>query len=1101
MYRKWSTLVLLALLVPVSAWAQSSGKLAGRVVDAATGEGLPGANVIIQGTQIGTATDINGNYTILGVPVGEYTIQGSFVGFTPQTYEGVEINSGYTRELNFELREGELLQELIVEYERPLIQKDALGAPRVVSGEEIQNLPVRGVASVAALQSGVVNNEGSGTLNVRGGRGAEVIYFVDGVKIVGNLGVSQGAIQEQEMLIGGLPAKYGDAMAGVISVTTKTGATKFFGSLEGVTSRGLDSYGYNSAQFTLGGPIVGSKVGFFLAAQYEAQDDAGARAVRSPQLRSGLLDEVRQNPQKISVIDSTGARVFRDLPGSVESGGNLTQFLQPGDVLQGVVNVTETLTTDDFEFTNALDNNGLSGLNLSGKLNFSPVRPVRILVGGQYVTRDFTSYSSARSIFNPEDFTQNDQVTGRGYVTWTHNVSNTTFYQAQFDFSDFQAWSYDPDFSRDVQDVLFYRDIDDPSNAVAARYKLPRLQLTDGTLVPLGTTAPATNPVVDTVLVRQYRDGVFPSTTGVASQFSLPGSGQGGYGKSRTQQLRFSANATTQLGLHQIEFGGEYEQRTFRAFSISSAALAQMFDDGDAEATGGFDPVTRYEDIPYAQLRALTSYYGYNFNGTAEADDENIEGFQDRTNSNIAPFQPIYYAGYLSDKIEYRDLVVQLGARVDVYDSNQRVLKDPFSLLPIVRAGDVGLAQNLVGSDYAVYYSGNNVVGFRDTDGNFYNLDGQQVGPAEVANVGRVRLVDGAQAGTLSESVFKDFEPSVTFQPRIGVTFPVTDRALFFAHYDVLAQRPTTNQFTTLESYEARLEGSGNIGNPNLRPQKTTEYELGFRQRLGERAAIQLSGFYRQVDDLIQLRAYKNVFPNNYSTYQNVDFGTVKGVEFDFDLRRTNNVQLNANYTLSFAEGTGSDATTTSNIFWLREANPFVPNFLSPLDFDRRHTANILLDYRLGDNEGPELFGAKLFENFGLNLIGTFKSGQPYSRIQAPYPRHAGVRLTGLQGQINGNNLPASTLLNLKLDRRFTFNQNTTMTAFVEVENLLDVDNVVNVYQATGLPGNDGYLDTGDGLSQYPIGTIGRTYYAYRTDTPFNYGIPRTTRIGFRLNF
>ncbi len=1100
MYRKWSTVVLLALLMPVAAWAQSSGKLTGRVTDAATGEGLPGANVIIQGTQIGTATDIDGNYTLLGIPVGRYDIQASFVGFTPQTYEGVEINSGYTRELNFELSEGQVLQDIVVEYQRPLIQKDALGAPRVVTGEEIQNLPVRGVANVAALQSGVVNNEGSGTLNVRGGRGEEVIYYVDGVKVVGSLGVSQSAIEEQEMLIGGLPARYGDAMAGVISVTTKSGATRFFGSLEGLTSRGLDSYGYSSGQITLGGPIVGSRVGFFVAAQYENQDDSNPKAIKAPQLRDGLLDQARQSPQKISVFDADGNAVYRDLPGDLAPGASIQGLLQPGDQLRGFTNLPETLTEDDFVFSNAKPNAGLSGVNLSGKLNISPVRPIRVLVGGQYVTRDFTSYSTAASIFNPENFTQNDQITGRGYLTWTHNLSNTTFYQVQFDYSDFRAWSYNPEFSRDVEDVLLYRDIDDPSNAVAARYKLPRLKLQDGTLVPLSGSGTATNPVVDTVVVRQYSDGILPSGTAVASQFALPGSTPGGYGKSRTQQLRFSANATTQLGVHQLEFGGEYEQRTYRAFSISGASLAQLYDDGSPETTE-FPAVKNYADLPFARMRTLASWRGYNFLGTEEVDDEDITGFSDRSNPNIAPFEPIYYAGYISDKIEYRDLVVQLGARMDVYDSNQRVLKDPYSLLPIERAGTAGKATDLIGADYAVYYNGNDIVGYRDTGGNFYDTNGQQVGPGEVANRGKVRLQDGKSTGILYEEVFEDFKPSVTFQPRIGVTFPVTDRALFFAHYDVLAQRPTSNQFATLDNYQFRLEGAGSLGNPNLKPQKTTEYELGFRQRLGENAALQLSGFYRQIDDLIQLRAFKNVFPNNYSTYQNVDFGTVKGVELEFDLRRTNNVQLNANYTLSFAEGTGSDAGTTGNIFWLREANPFVPNFLSPLDFDRRHTANILVDYRLGEEEGPELFGAKLFENFGVNMIATFKSGQPYSRILAPYPRHASVRLTGLQGEINGQNLPASTLVNLKIDRRFKFNQNTTMTAFVEIENLLDSDNVVSVYQATGEANNDGYLDTDDGLSEFPVGTIGRSYYQYRIDYPYNYGIPRTTRVGFRLNF
>ena len=1085
MYRKWSTTVLLALLLPITAWAQSSGKLTGRVTDAATGEGLPGANVIIVGTQIGTATDVDGNYTIIGVPVGTYTIRGSFVGYTDVTVEGVDINSGYTRELNFELQEGQLLQDVVVEYQRPLIQKDALGSPRVVTGEDIQNLPVRGVANVAALQAGVVNNEGSGTLNIRGGRGAEVVYYVDGVKVVGSLGVSQQAVQEQEMLIGGLPAKYGDAMAGVISVTTKAGATNFFGTIEGVTSRGLDSYGYSSAQITVGGPIVGSKVGFFLAAEYQDQEDSGPRAIKTPQLRGDLLNQIKANPQVLVVEDADHNIVYRTLPGDIPNNASIDSYLQEGEHFVDIINATERLTANDFEMTNALPNNGLSGLNLSGKLNFSPVRPIRILAGGQYVSREFTEYSSAKSLFDADDFRQQDQITGRGYLTWTHNLSNTTFYQLQFDYSDFKAWAYDPDFGRDVEDVVKYRDIDDPSNAVAARYKIARGIDANGNIVALGSAA-----AVDTILVQRYTDGTFPATTGVASQFSLPGAGQNGYAKSRTNQLRFTANATTQLGLHQIEFGGEYEQRTFRAFSISSQQLAQLTQDG-----------TAYEDLPFSELRSIASWRGYNFNGTEEVDDEDIDAFVTRENTNIAPFEPIYYAGYIQDKIEYRDLVVQLGARIDVYDSNQRVLRDPYALVPIVRAGDVNLAGGLVGNDYAVYYSGNNVVGFRDVKGNFYDTNGQLVSPSEVANRGKVRLAPDAQAGTLSERVFKDFEPSVTFQPRVGVTFPVTDQALFFAHYDVLAQRPTTNQFATLDNYESRLEGSGQIGNPNLKPQKTTEYEAGFRQRLGENAAVQISGFFRQVDDLIQLRAFKNVFPGNYSTFQNVDFGTVKGVEFEFDLRRTNNIQLNANYTLQYAEGTGSDSGTTGNIFWLREANPFVPNFLSPLDFERRHTANLLVDYRLGAGEGPELFGAKVLENFGVNLIATFKSGQPYSAIQAPYPRHAAVRLTGLRGEINGNTLPASTLLNLKVDRRFRFNRKTSLTAFVEVENLLDSDNVISVYQATGLADNDGYLDTDGGINDFPIGSSDRLYYAYRTNTPFNYGIPRTTRLGLRLNF
>ncbi len=188
MYRKWSILMLVALALPVAAFAQSTGKLSGRVLDSETGEGLPGATVLIVGTQFGTAADFDGNYTILGLPVGEYDVQVSFVGYSNQTVTDVEINSGYTRELNFTLSPGEMLDELVVEYQRPLIQKDALGAPRVVSGDEIQNLPVRGVAASRLSSRASSATKGRTTSTFAADATSDVIYFVDGVKVTGSLG-------------------------------------------------------------------------------------------------------------------------------------------------------------------------------------------------------------------------------------------------------------------------------------------------------------------------------------------------------------------------------------------------------------------------------------------------------------------------------------------------------------------------------------------------------------------------------------------------------------------------------------------------------------------------------------------------------------------------------------------------------------------------------------------------------------------------------------------------------------------------------------------------------------------------------------------------
>jgi outer membrane receptor protein involved in Fe transport len=1096
MYRKWSTLVLVALALPVAAFAQSTGKLSGRVIDAETGEGLPGANVLIVGTQFGTAADFDGNYTILGLPVGEYDVQASFVGFSPQTVTDVEINSGYTRELNFALSAGDILDEIVVEYERPLIQRDALGSPRVVTGDEIQNLPVRGVARIASLQSGVVSDEGDNDLNVRGGRDNDVIYFVDGVKVVGGasaLGVPQSAIQEQEMLIGGLPAKYGDAVGGVISVSTRNASTKFFGSVEALTSEALDDFGYNEVEATLGGPILGNKLGFFVSGEYYDIADANPQARGFLQLRDGLLDEIRLAPQSIQYLDSTGATRYRPLPGDLASGTTTASLVDPdmGETFVDIVNRTDILEEDDFETSASKINDYSRGYTLTGKFNLQPVNAIRVAVGGTYADRDFRDYDRLSGLFNPDRAQQEDRETRRGFVTMTHYLSDRTFYQVQASYEDYRAWSYNPAFSRDVEDVFNYSDIDNPINAVAARYK---------------TIVQRDEDLGGPFIRQQFADNQYPLNVVGRNLYSLPGQRSVGYAKSRTEQLRFQFNATTQLGIHQIEFGGEYEQRTQRAFSISESGVQRIagFAAGDTRQELGADTISAYSEVSYPAIVNNINYYGYDFRGINEVDSENLAAFAATNPSdedlNIAPVEPIYYAGYLQNKIEYRDLVVQIGARIDVYDANQRVLRDQFALVPVVRASDIADAPASVGDDFAVYYNGDDITGFRDLAGRFYDANGQELAPGRTPQ-GRARAAnEELGSSTLQEGAFEDYEPDVTFQPRVGVTFPITDQALFFAHYDVLAQRPSVNFIETLQDYQLRLGDPGTLGNPNLKPERVTEYEAGFRQRLGENAAIQISGFFRQIDDLIQLRALKNVFPNNYSTYQNVDFGTVKGVEVEFDLRRFNNVSMNANYTLSFAEGTGSDASTTSRIFWLREANPFVPNFLSPLDFDRRHTANVTLDYRLGDGDGPEIAGTRLLENFGFNILASFKSGKPYSRYLDPFPVDQQVRQSGLAGQINGSNLPASFLLNLKVDRRFSVGP-ADMTAFLEVENLLDADNVTNVWQATGSANTDGYLESPDGLQDFPRGTIDRFYYRNRIASPYNYGIPRQTRLGLRLNF
>jgi len=1120
MFRSLSTAWLLLLLaLPAVALAQGTGTLAGRVVDAQTGETLIGANVRIEGTSLGAATNIDGEYRSIGVPVGTYSVTASYTGYQSVTVEDVAINNGYTRELNFELS-NESLGEVVVEYERPIIQRDAIGTPRVVSSEDLENLPIRSVAGVTALQGGVVSTDNSSALNIRGGRSEEVAYYVDGVRVTGLLGINQQAIQEQEVLIGTIPARYGDVQSGVISITTKTGRQDFFGSGEFITSQGLDSFGYNVASLSLGGPILPGTVGFFVSGEYDYYRDSSPYGTDTYRLTDSAYNELQASPQVLQYRNADGDLDYVAFPVDMFRGDNAltnissdslqTILLADGSLPEGATLVggnlfdrAETFTASDFELARGKDD-PQRNLTINGNLNFDLGSSFNLRLGGGYATADSEPYSFTNSLYNRDEFNHSEADSYRMYGTFRQRISNSAFYQIQGEFQDYQAVSYPNGFSSNLEDVLKYGDADNEASSVGGLYFVYRDDSNDGTVNP--------------VFVQQYAEdsGSRPGRVSPGT-FSLPGRiTNSGFSQSHNQRYRFSGNATAQVGLHQVEFGGEYQQDTRRYFSIAGYGLAGLVDDdnGPEQSVEGFpDGIKTYGDLPFATLRDRVTYYGYNYNGTEEVNDQSVDGyFPDpttgtRTNTNLDAYRPRYYAGYIQDKIEFRDLIIQLGLRVDVFDNNALVLKDIYAPVPISRASDLASVPNGIESDYAVYYNGSNVVGYRDTDGNFYDTQGTEV-DADVILVDARGQVNETNAPF--STIFEEYAPQATFMPRVGVSFPVTDRALFFASYNVTSQRPTEQAFAPISFYEELDGQQSRVPNPTLEPERTTQYELGFRQRLGERAAVSLSGFYRTQENKISNRTLTGGFPA-YGTYLNSDFTTTQGAEVNFDLRRTNNLSINANYTLSFAQGTGSDAGATATIVW---RGNYFPQFISPADFDQRHTANVTLDYRFGAGEGPMIGGVRAFENFGVNVVGQFGSGLHYTRLQPNTRFSVNDSFTeDVNGTINGATLPATSRIDLRIDRAFNLGfSDSQLRAYLSVINLLDTQNVLAVYRGTGLPNEDGFASTVNGQSQ--LSTDGRlfNYQAYMGG-PVNvggnqssgagrfYGSPRQIRLGFLFDF
>ncbi|NPV11183.1 MAG: TonB-dependent receptor [Ignavibacteria bacterium] len=283
-------LFTLILLTAISNYifAGTTGKIAGRVTDAKTGEGIPFANVIIEGTTLGAATNLEGYYTIINVPPGVYTLRASVVGYETKIVTNVRVNIDLTTRIDFELREKtvELGQEVVVTATRPLVQKDLTASTSVVGSDLISELPVTEVRDVLTLQAGVIVSAGGG-IHVRGGRSGQLAYQIDGVTITDAydnstvIDVGTNAIQELQVISGAFNAEYGQAMSGVVNIVTKDGDNKFNGNIQLYSGDyfsnrknifmnidHINPLSVQSVDASLSGPILKDRLFFFTNARY-----------------------------------------------------------------------------------------------------------------------------------------------------------------------------------------------------------------------------------------------------------------------------------------------------------------------------------------------------------------------------------------------------------------------------------------------------------------------------------------------------------------------------------------------------------------------------------------------------------------------------------------------------------------------------------------------------------------------------------------------------------------------------------------------------------------------------------------------------------------
>ena len=691
---------------------------------------------------------------------------------------------------------------------------------------------------------------------------------------------------------------------------------------------------------------------------------------------------------------------------------------------------------------------------------------------------------------------------------------------------------------------------------------------------------------------------MFPSTT-----FSWRNVGyvSAGYSKYEDQYVYLSAKVSADIGSHSLEFGFQYDQATHRGYYLNASSLwtimkqeanshilaldldnpiidnsgsityvsyNRLYDEASQtyfdkalrsklglSITGtdyldidSYDPSTFSLDMFSADElfnnggdNSIVNYYGYDHKGHIVKGKQNLQSFfSNKETRTLGAWQPIYMAGYIQDQFYFKDLIFNVGVRIDRFDGNQMGLKDPYLLYSAYTAGELSIPNrpSNIGDNYVVYVSslsGSTTTSDVNTEGfitgyrngnTWYNANGEIVSnPSDIAGSSgqplpfrKGILSDTGLPSEISTDAFEDYKPQVVAMPRIAFSFPVSDKSEFKASYDMIARRPQDNWQANYVDYLYMEKQSGKtLTNPTLKPEKITNYELGFTQVLSKSSVLSMSAYYKETRDLIALVQYVGADPTTlYYSYGNQDFSTTKGLTINYELRRSSNVRINANYTLQYAEGTsGLPQTTTVSL--IQAGYPNI-KMLYPISDDRRHEFKLQFDFRYqgGDKYNgpttkrivkdkktgePRAQVIKWLQNFGVNITGVAQSGRPYTKY------FSNTQQT-IVGSYNGARLPWIFRIDMNIDKSFDIKvgkRATQLNVYARINNVLNIKNVSNLFGVTGDADDNGYLtdpETQTIIANQLSSASFRDYYTmFLNNYYYNYTNPRMVYLGVSYTF
>ncbi len=980
---------VIALFLSRSAnYAGTTGKIAGKVVDNETGQPLVGVNVIIEGTTTGAATDMEGEYFIINIPPGIYSVVARMIGYNSQRFEQVRVTVDLTTNLDFKLSSTilDMGEEVVVTAERTPIQKDLTSSERSIGSDQIDQMPVRSVAELVDLQAGVVK-DAAGNLHIRGGRTNEITYMVDGVQVINPLNRSSGisiddqAIEELKAITGTFNAEYGQALSGVVNIVTKKGADRF--------TMNFTSYFGDHLSFA-------DDVYYVMDNTAWANEMARALNMNSPYFN---YDFSRHN---INSVD---------------------------EVIQSILNL-EKPWVEKKTYLNSynLFNQRDLQLNISGPLPGTGSR-ISYFLSGRY--QYSPGYNHGKRYFMPWAFQSPVSDTLNFYEMPDNKIVPLNWYEG---FSTQSKIYFNLSGSFNISYGIYYNH--DKSYGFGGSYPAYRYKY-----VPDAGRYYYTDRYTQ-ILSMTY---VFSRRTFLDFKGSYYVNDHKNYLYKDPYDYRYMPTQP-----------GDFEQYVFRPQRDDNISISARTNDF---AYWGNDPRRTKTETKYASFKLdLTSqvtkrhlmktglsgrfhdisndYYDLQF---SQADYRPIIPPENSPFHIKYGAKPMEFAAFVQDKIEFNELIINMGIRFDYFDSDGRILADP--------------------------------------------KDPQVYRPFKIDHIYRNYTPTTPDSQLVEYTVaereqFWFKKPGVKYQvsPRFGLSFPITEQGVIHFSYGHFFQNPEFRYLYQNPNFWIEGAGSENLaGNADLKSERSVMYEIGLQQQVLDNIYLHVTGFYRDIRDWVgpgyPIDTYKGL---TYYKWENRDNATAKGITFSagYNLSR---LSINLDYTYMTAEGTSSDPREAyNNLQSKREPHVQLVN----LDWDEQQSLNVVVNYST--------------RGWVATVIGAMNSGLPYTPEFARSEATGGAAYIGLRE--NSGRMPMKYNLDLRISKFFKFGS-WQLQAFCNITNLLDTRNANYVYADTGQPDFtlEGY---GQRTRFWEISTIDEFY-----TRPGMYISPRFIQFGLRISY